>query len=96
MSQPSNSSELYSRSDIRSDSDSKMTGSEWVMCYLGLGSNLVNELGSPVEHLQQAIEGLREHEGIKTFVFPHFMLLRQWDHKISQTLSMLWLVLKLS
>ncbi|SNT71234.1 2-amino-4-hydroxy-6-hydroxymethyldihydropteridinediphosphokinase [Psychrobacter sp. LV10R520-6] len=65
MSQPSNSSELYSRSDIRSDSDSKMTGSEWVMCYLGLGSNLVNELGSPVEHLQQAIEGLREHEGIK-------------------------------
>jgi 2-amino-4-hydroxy-6-hydroxymethyldihydropteridine diphosphokinase len=61
MSQPLNSSELYSRSD----SDSEMTRNKWVTCYLGLGSNLVNELGSPVEHLQQALEGLREHEGIK-------------------------------
>lgn len=61
MSQASNNSEHYSSSN----SDSEMTGYEWVTCYLGLGSNLVNELGSPVEHLQQALDGLQEHEGIK-------------------------------
>lgn len=37
----------------------------WVSCYVGLGSNLTNELGSPVEHLQQALQGLREHEQIR-------------------------------
>ncbi|WP_350562079.1 2-amino-4-hydroxy-6-hydroxymethyldihydropteridine diphosphokinase [Psychrobacter sp. CAL346-MNA-CIBAN-0220] len=34
-------------------------------CYLGLGSNLANELGSPVEHLQQALDSLRQHQSIK-------------------------------
>lgn len=37
----------------------------WVVCYVGLGSNLSNELGSPVEHLQQALESLRLHKQIR-------------------------------
>ena len=37
----------------------------WVTCYLGLGSNLANELGTPVEHLQQAINSLRQHNAIR-------------------------------
>ena len=37
----------------------------WVTCYVGLGSNLTNELGSPVEHLQHAIIALQEHEQIR-------------------------------
>ncbi|WP_201615536.1 2-amino-4-hydroxy-6-hydroxymethyldihydropteridine diphosphokinase [Psychrobacter urativorans] len=37
----------------------------WVTCYLGLGSNLANELGSPVEHLQQAFASLRQHEKVR-------------------------------
>ncbi|MEK6199371.1 MAG: 2-amino-4-hydroxy-6-hydroxymethyldihydropteridine diphosphokinase [Psychrobacter sp.] len=36
----------------------------WVTCYVGLGSNLANELGSPAEHLQQALAVMREHEQI--------------------------------
>lgn len=61
MSLSSNSSERY---DL-SDGDSEVIGSEWVTCYLGLGSNLANELGSPIEHLQYALDGLRQHEDIK-------------------------------
>lgn len=37
----------------------------WVTCYVGLGSNLANELGSPVEHLQQAIDSLRQHPQVR-------------------------------
>lgn len=37
----------------------------WVTCYIGLGSNLANELGSPVEHLQQAVASMREHKQIR-------------------------------
>lgn len=37
----------------------------WVTCYLGLGSNLANELGSPTEHLQQAITSLTQHKAIR-------------------------------
>lgn len=37
----------------------------WITCYIGLGSNLSNELGSPVEHLQQAITAMQEHEEIR-------------------------------
>lgn len=61
MNLPLNSSEIYSLSD----SDSEMTDGEWVTCYLGLGSNLANELGLPVEHLQYALAGLRQHGDIK-------------------------------
>ena len=37
----------------------------WVTCYLGLGSNLATELGSPIEHLQQAIRRLAQHEDVR-------------------------------
>ena len=37
----------------------------WVTCYIGLGSNLANELGSPVEHLQQAVTSMREHKQVR-------------------------------
>jgi len=37
----------------------------WVTCYLGLGSNLANELGSPIEHLQQALVSLEQHQDIR-------------------------------
>ncbi|MEN6669698.1 2-amino-4-hydroxy-6-hydroxymethyldihydropteridine diphosphokinase [Psychrobacter sp. B38] len=36
----------------------------WHTCYVGLGSNLANDLGSPVEHLQQALAGLQGHNDI--------------------------------
>ncbi len=36
----------------------------WVRCYLGLGSNLATELGSPVEHLQQALMTLAQHKQV--------------------------------
>ncbi|MGM8937190.1 2-amino-4-hydroxy-6-hydroxymethyldihydropteridine diphosphokinase [Psychrobacter glaciei] len=38
---------------------------DWVTCYVGLGSNLTNELGSPTEHLQQALAELQEHKQIR-------------------------------
>ena len=37
----------------------------WVKCYLGLGSNLANDLGSPIEHLQQALAALGQHKGVR-------------------------------
>ena len=37
----------------------------WVRCYLGLGSNLANELGLPADHLQQAATSLDEHDDIR-------------------------------
>ena len=37
----------------------------WVTCYIGLGSNLANDLGSPVEHLQQALVSMQDHEKIR-------------------------------
>lgn len=45
---------------------SNAIGSEsWVKCYLGLGSNLANDLGSPIEHLQQALAALCQHKDIR-------------------------------
>jgi len=35
------------------------------MSYVGLGSNLTNELGSPAEHLQQAVKSLRQHAQVR-------------------------------
>lgn len=46
-------------SDINTSSDM------WFTCYLGLGSNLANELGSPIEHLQQALDDLCRHLDIR-------------------------------
>lgn len=63
MSQPINSSKLSD--GLKSHNGSDASGSEWVTCYVGLGSNLANELGSPVEHLQQALTGLRDHDAIR-------------------------------
>ena len=42
-----------------------MSNDNWVPCYLGLGSNLTNELGSPIEHLQQAFASLEQHKAIR-------------------------------
>lgn len=33
-------------------------------CYLGMGSNLTTELGSPAEHIQQAAQSLKGHHAI--------------------------------
>ena len=38
---------------------------QWIACYVGLGSNLVNDLGSPVEHLKQALASMRDHKKIR-------------------------------
>ncbi|MEC5209659.1 2-amino-4-hydroxy-6-hydroxymethyldihydropteridine diphosphokinase [Psychrobacter sp. PL15] len=38
---------------------------QWITCYLGLGSNLATELGSPAEHLQQALAALCHHPAIR-------------------------------
>lgn len=43
--------------------DSKDKAS-WVNCYVGLGSNLANDLGSPSEHLQQALASMQAHKDI--------------------------------
>ena len=51
--------------DTNSDAADKNKRS-WVICYVGLGSNLANELGSPVEHLEQAFEMLQGEEEIRT------------------------------
>lgn len=45
--------------------DNQTHNTDWVTCYVGLGSNLTNELGSPIEHVQQAIDSLRAHKEIK-------------------------------
>ena len=37
----------------------------WITCYIGLGSNLSNELGSPVEHVQQALKSMKNNENIR-------------------------------
>ena len=42
-----------------------ITTCSWITCYVGLGSNLANELGSPVEHLQQALEVMTENEKVR-------------------------------
>ena len=58
-----------SLNDIHNDAnncaadDSKCT---WVTCYVGLGSNLANELGSPVEHLQYAFKMMQDEEKIRS------------------------------
>ena len=37
----------------------------WIRCYLGLGSNLTTELGSPIEHIQQALTALGQHQQVR-------------------------------
>jgi len=47
--------------DINDNTDN----ANWVTCYVGLGSNLANELGSPAEYLEQALAAMGEHEQIR-------------------------------
>ncbi len=47
------------------DMDNSTNDSHWVTCHVGLGSNLANDLGSPVEHLQQALINMQDHEKIR-------------------------------
>lgn len=47
---------------------------KWVDCYVGLGSNVANELGSPVEHLQQALASLKAHEQIQSVSVSSFYI----------------------
>ncbi len=47
------------------DMDNSTNDSHWVTCYVGLGSNLANDLGSPVEHLQLALISMQDHEKIR-------------------------------
>lgn len=47
------------------DMDNSANDSHWVTCYVGLGSNLANDLGSPVEHLQQALINMQDHKKIR-------------------------------
>lgn len=47
------------------DMDNSTKESHWVTCYVGLGSNLSNELGSPTDHLQQALESMKKNEKIR-------------------------------
>lgn len=56
---------VVSQVSIMLDTDTNTRSANWVTCYLGLGSNLINELGSPVEHLQRALTGLQEHKQIR-------------------------------
>ncbi|WP_406947761.1 2-amino-4-hydroxy-6-hydroxymethyldihydropteridine diphosphokinase [Psychrobacter vallis] len=37
----------------------------WVSCYVGLGSNLMNELGSPSEHIARALASMQEYGQIR-------------------------------
>ena len=37
----------------------------WTTCYVGLGSNLANDLGSPAKHLQQAIASMQDCKDIR-------------------------------
>jgi len=45
--------------------DNSTDNSNWFTCYVGLGSNLANELGSPTDHLQQALAMMRAHEQVR-------------------------------
>lgn len=54
--------------DTTTDSSTEI----WVQCYLGLGSNLINNLGSPIEHLQQALAALDQHINVRKVKFSSF------------------------
>ncbi|MGP4712689.1 MULTISPECIES: 2-amino-4-hydroxy-6-hydroxymethyldihydropteridine diphosphokinase [unclassified Psychrobacter] len=52
----------------------KITDDKWVTAYVGLGSNLTNELGTPMEHLQFAIKSLLAADQIKEVQVSSFYL----------------------
>lgn len=45
---------------------------DWTTCYLGLGSNLANEIGTPLEHLTRAITELNSNPQIRNLVASSF------------------------
>lgn len=45
---------------------SHMANANWAMCYVGLGSNLANELGTPAEHLRHALMAMQQHEQVRS------------------------------
>lgn len=50
-----------------------MTASQlWTRCYLGLGSNLANEIGSPLAHLQLAIAALKANSDFRSVIVSSF------------------------
>lgn len=55
----------FEASNDKANDNKSSNGMSWVTCYVGLGSNLENELGSPVEHLQQAVVAMQENKQIR-------------------------------
>ncbi len=55
----------FEASNDNANDNKSSNGMTWVTCYVGLGSNLENELGSPVEHVQQAIVAMQENKQIR-------------------------------
>lgn len=51
-------------SNLTDSTDNKDSKDSWIRCYLGLGSNLVTELGSPIEHIQQALVALSQYQQV--------------------------------
>lgn len=62
----------YSAVVVNTNAEVPSSPSVWIRCYLGLGSNLANELGSPTEHLRQAIEDLQQHKDIRSVAASSF------------------------
>lgn len=52
-------------SNLADSSDSQDSNNRWIRCYLGLGSNIANALGSPIEHIQQALTTLGHHQQVR-------------------------------
>lgn len=58
-------SQLQSSSQPQRSQSKVATDGDWHQCYLGLGSNLVNKLGTPTEHIKQAVLQLKAQAQIK-------------------------------
>ncbi|WP_169392643.1 MULTISPECIES: 2-amino-4-hydroxy-6-hydroxymethyldihydropteridine diphosphokinase [Psychrobacter] len=52
--------------------ESQTPNQNWTQCYLGLGSNLANELGTPIEHLTRGIAKLKANSQIRNLVASSF------------------------
>ncbi len=52
--------------------ESQTPNQNWTTCYLGLGSNLANELGVPIEHLKRAIATLKANFQIRNLIASSF------------------------
>lgn len=52
--------------------ESQTPNQNWTTCYLGLGSNLANELGVPIEHLKCAIALLKANPQIRNLIASSF------------------------